>query len=91
MENLGDNTNKAYQTYHWRDTSQNGRPFQKRESHKTDHDYANDYHIFAAERGPGFIQFYIDDKPTNRIEGSNIVANENMYILINLAVGGGWP
>ena len=91
MENLGDNTNKAYQTYHYRDTSQGGRPFKKQESYKTDHDYASDYHIFAAERWPGFIQFYIDDIPTNKIEGNDVVSNENMYILINLAVGGGWP
>ena len=91
MENLWDNTRKVYQTYHHYNNSKPWRPQEHYESHKQDHDYASDYHVYAVERGPGFLQFYIDDQPTNRIEWQYNISDENMYILLNLAVGWGWP
>ncbi len=87
MENLGHMTNRAYQTYHhFTPTGQ----LISRESHVDSVDYSEDYHIFSVEWKPNIIQFYIDGIAHNRIVGDS-VANEPMYVLANLAVGGNWP
>jgi|GEM_PF-1925950 len=87
MEYLGHQTSRAYQTYHYFDPA--GKKISS-ESHVDKSDYTDGYYIFSAEWKPGLIQFYIDGKPHHKIEGDG-VANEQMYLLANLAVGGWWP
>ncbi len=87
MENLGHQPTRAYQTYHH--FTPNGQLVSV-ESHVDELDYSADYHVYSAQWEPGLIQFYIDGVPHNRIE-NDTVADEQMYVLANLAVGGNWP
>lgn len=87
MELLGHQPSRAYQTYHYFDPE--GKKISS-ESHVDKSDYSDGYYIFSAEWKPGLIQFYIDGEPHHKIEGDG-VADEQMYVLANLAVGGWWP
>lgn len=55
--------------------------------------FIDDFHVFAVEWGPDFIDFFVDDERYNRITPSDVsgdwVFNDNaFYIIINVAVGG---
>jgi len=52
-------------------------------------DFSKDYHVFAAEWNPGHIQYFIDGEKISEIRNDNI-DYEDLYILMNLAVGGNW-
>lgn len=86
MELLGDDTRMVYQTYHYYENwSLRSTPsFQA-----PGPDYASDFHTFGMKWEPGRITWYVDGQETNRYE-SGSVANEEMYILMNLALGGSW-
>jgi beta-glucanase (GH16 family) len=86
MELLGDNTRLVYQTYHYFDNStlRSTPSFQA-----PGPDYASDFHTFGMKWEPGKIVWYIDGQETNRYESGN-VSSEEMYILMNVAVGGAW-
>lgn len=59
--------------------------------------FADDFHTFAIEWEPNVIRWYVDDKQYAELTPEKIPANtrwvfnEPFFILINLAVGGGWP
>lgn len=58
--------------------------------------FKNDWHTFAANWQPGRVEFFVDGqlyKTTNTAEtnGKWIFDQGNMFILLNLAVGGQWP
>ncbi len=55
--------------------------------------FDTEFHVFAVEWGPDYIEFYVDDALYNRITPSDVngrwVYNENkFYIIINVALGG---
>lgn len=55
--------------------------------------FLDDFHVFAVEWGPDFIDFYVDDELYNTITASDVsgewVFNDNtFYIIINVAIGG---
>lgn len=56
--------------------------------------FDNDFHIFGIEWGPGYINFYVDDKLYNQITPANVpgewVFDHPFYIILNLAVGGNY-
>lgn len=87
MELLGHQPTRAYQTYHYFDTD--GK-LVSTESHVDGVDYSKNYHIYSVKWEPGIIQFYIDGQPYKTINDVN-VADQEMYILANLAVWGNWP
>jgi beta-glucanase (GH16 family) len=59
--------------------------------------FSDDYHVFAVEWEPNVIRWYVDGTlystltPANLPSGSRWVYDHNFFIILNLAVGGGWP
>ena len=76
-----------YQTYHWVDNWQ-ARRTPSLEAHGPD--YSQDFHTYSVLWEPGLIVWYVDGVERNRFSDGN-VSNEEMYLLVNLAVGGWWP
>jgi beta-glucanase (GH16 family) len=59
--------------------------------------FADDFHTFAVEWGPNVIRFYVDDSlyqsrtPADLPPGTTWVFDYPFFIILNVAVGGGWP
>jgi len=59
--------------------------------------FADDFHIFAVEWEPNTIRFYVDDElyvtrtPADLPAGRKWVFNHPFFLILNVAVGGGWP
>jgi beta-glucanase (GH16 family) len=59
--------------------------------------YADDFHIFAVAWQPNEIRWYVDGRQYHRMTpadlptGTKWVFDHPFFLLINLAVGGGWP
>jgi beta-glucanase (GH16 family) len=59
--------------------------------------FADDYHVFAAEWEPNQIRFYVDDHlyatrtPADLPAGTKWVYDHPFFVILDLAVGGGWP
>jgi beta-glucanase (GH16 family) len=59
--------------------------------------FADDFHVFAVEWEPSAIRFFVDGHlyetrtPTDLPAGKTWVFDHPFFILINVAVGGGWP
>jgi beta-glucanase (GH16 family) len=57
----------------------------------------NDFHVYALEWQPNEIRWYVDDQqvfevtPTQIPAGTQWVFDHPFFIILNLAVGGGWP
>ncbi len=58
---------------------------------------ADDFHIFAVEWEPKAIRFYVDDHlyttrtPADLPKSAKWVYDHPFFLLLNVAVGGGWP
>jgi beta-glucanase (GH16 family) len=48
------------------------------------------FHTIALNWTPEELVFYIDGQPSYRIVGDDVPA-EDMYLILNLAMGGVWP
>ena len=59
--------------------------------------FADDFHVYAVEWEAKTIHFYVDDHlyatrtPSELPKGSKWVYNHPFFMLLNVAVGGGWP
>ncbi len=58
--------------------------------------FADDFHLYAVEWEPGVIRFYVDDalyetQTPGSIPHKQWVFDHPFYLLLNVAVGGGWP
>jgi beta-glucanase (GH16 family) len=59
--------------------------------------FADDFHLFAVEWEPNAIRFYVDDHlfatrtPAELPPGTKWVYDHPYFLLLNVAVGGGWP
>ncbi len=59
--------------------------------------FADDFHIFAVEREPSAVRFYVDGNPYETCTqrdlpaGAAWVFDHPFFILLNVAVGGDWP
>jgi beta-glucanase (GH16 family) len=62
-----------------------------------DQHFADDFHLYAVEWEPKAIRFYVDDHlyatrtPADLPSGTKWVYNHPFFLLLNVAVGGGWP
>lgn len=58
--------------------------------------FSNDYHVFEIRWAEGNISWYVDGTlyhfaSRDTVPGTWVFDDRNFYILLNLAVGGGWP
>jgi beta-glucanase (GH16 family) len=57
----------------------------------------NDFHVYAIEWQPNEIRWYVDDQQVFKVTPDQIPAGKQwvydhpFFIILNLAVGGGWP
>ncbi len=96
MENLGHAPWYVYNSFHYFtnvSTTYGGddhsiRPYpQGQISNGTD--FSEDYHTYAVEWSPGYVQWFIDGQRVSEVWNSN-VDREDLYIIMNLAIGGNW-
>lgn len=52
-------------------------------------DYSNGFHTYAVEWSPGYVAWFIDDVKVSELWDSN-VDYEDLYLILNLAIGGNW-
>jgi beta-glucanase (GH16 family) len=59
--------------------------------------FSDNFHIFAVEWEPNIIRFYVDGllykkrTPADLPAGTSWVFDHSFFIVLNVAVGGGWP
>jgi len=86
LEILGHEPDKIYMTHHYLDAQK------KHQSHGGSWrgpDFSAGFHEFAVEWSPQRIAWFVDGVERFRSEDS--IPKGKMYLLVNLAVGGGWP
>jgi len=96
MENIGKEPLIVHGTIHgpgYSGASGIGSPF----SLKTGQRFADQFHVYAIEWEPKEIRWYVDDNlyktitPSNLPAGAKWVYDHPFFLLLNVAVGGGWP
>ncbi len=96
MENIGKEPNIVHGTIHgpgYSAAKNIGQPFSLPEGQR----FADDFHLYAVEWEPNIIRFYVDNQlyhtvtPESLPEGATWVYDHPFYLLMNVAVGGGWP
>jgi beta-glucanase (GH16 family) len=96
MENIGKEPNIVHGTMHgpgYSGANGIGGPFALPEGER----FADGFHLFAVEWEPNVIRWYVDNQlyetntPANLPEGSEWVYDHPFYLILNVAVGGGWP
>lgn len=85
MEARGDGTDSVFHTYNYQDSNDDLQTTGVLESTGTD--FSADFHNYAVEWSPGELIFYIDGVEFQRVASEN-VASQDMYMIVNLAVGG---
>jgi beta-glucanase (GH16 family) len=59
--------------------------------------FADDFHLYAIEWEPNVVRFYVDSHlystrtPADLPKGAKWVYDHPFFLLLNVAVGGGWP
>ncbi|MFK7858477.1 MAG: family 16 glycosylhydrolase [Granulosicoccus sp.] len=96
MENLGHMPTCVYNTFHyWKNVSEyNGGDANMVKPKPSGQickgvDYSEDFHVYAVEWEPGKITWFIDGEQVSQLEHSEI-DYEELYLMINLAMGGNW-
>jgi beta-glucanase (GH16 family) len=96
MENIGREAGTVHGTVHGSGYSGDeaiGKPFSLPSGRK----FADDYHIFRVDWSLDSIQFFVDGNlyhtvtPSNLPAGAKWAFNHPFFLLLNVAVGGGWP
>ena len=96
MENIGKEPALVHGTIHGPGYSGDkgiGAPFELSASQR----FADDFHVYAVEWEAKAIRFYVDDHlyttrtPADLPHGAKWVYKHPFFILLNVAVGGGWP
>ena len=96
MENLGHAPQYIYNSFHFfKNVSEyySGdanfiKPYPSGQVY-TGTDYSQDYHVYAVEWSPGKIKWLIDDVVVSQLENGE-ADFEELYLKINLAMGGNW-
>jgi beta-glucanase (GH16 family) len=95
MENIGSEPAKAHGTIHGPGYSGGkslGAPFAVSSGN-----VADEFHVFAVEWEPKEIRFYVDGHlyetrtPADLPAGTRWVFDHPFFLILNVAVGGGWP
>ncbi|HWD38971.1 MAG TPA: glycoside hydrolase family 16 protein [Fimbriimonas sp.] len=93
LESVGPVAKTAYGTLHGPGYSGGDSIGGKIETPKS---LADDFHVYAVEWAPDQIRWFLDDKCYNTltpkdIRGNKWVFDHPFFLIMNLAVGGGWP
>ena len=92
MEFLGHDVETIYHTYHYFEPLNNWRQISTPSYTTQGQDFTADWHTYSVSWGPKEIVWYVDGVETRRItDDEYTIANQAMYVLANLAVGGDWP
>jgi beta-glucanase (GH16 family) len=84
MEAIGQEPSKIYGVLHYLDNSKEITNF-----NTTNVENYNEYHLYTLEWDSLSIKWYIDGKLFHTSNSG--IPDENMYIILNLAIGGNWP
>jgi beta-glucanase (GH16 family) len=87
VEVLGHQTNVAYGSIHWKDST--GVKRQSSPAVSRLFDTADGFHTYGVDWQPDRITWYYDGVQVGT--AANFVFDQPMYMLLNLAVGGYWP
>jgi len=96
MENIGKEPSLVHGTIHGPGYS-GGNGISAPYSLPNDQHFADDFHVYAVEWEKKAIRFYVDDHlyatrtPNDLPKKTKWVYNHPFFILLNVAVGGGWP
>lgn len=97
MENVGNEPSSIHGTMHGPGTS-GGRNSQSAVlALPNGQRFSDDFHVFAIEWGASQVRFYVDDTPYETVNKSDVTAggrwvfDHPFFIILNVAVGGGWP
>jgi beta-glucanase (GH16 family) len=96
MENIGKEPSLVHGTIHGPGYS-GGSGISASYSLPADQRFADDFHVYAVEWEKKAIRFYVDDHlyttrtPADLPKGTKWVYDHPFFILLNAAVGGGWP
>ena len=86
MEFLGRDVSTVYNVYHhYRGWQLRSTPSYEMKAA----DFTTEFHTFGMRWEPGKIVWYLDGREVNRYESGD-VSNEDMYLIVNLALGGSW-
>ncbi len=85
MEARGDRPDTVFHSYKYQDSNDDLQTTGVLESTGTD--FSADFHSYAVQWSPGELVFYIDGTEFQRVTTEN-VASQDMYMIVNLAVGG---
>jgi len=96
MENLGHAPWYIYNSFHYNTgvnatsygTSHFIRPVPNGQIY-TGTDYSLEYHTYAIEWRPGYIAWFIDEQKVSEVWNDN-VDHEELYLILNMAMGGNW-
>lgn len=88
MENDGSRPNSLFHNYNYTDSDGNLRSPGQWEVTSTE--FSDGFHKVGVVWSPQELLFYINDVPRYRIVGEN-VGNQDMYLILSLAIGGIWP
>lgn len=87
MEYIGDKPNTIYNTYHYYENWN----LRSTPSYEVPgEDFSQNFHTYGMRWEPGKITWYVDGVERN-VHNDGNVSWEDMYLLVNLAVGGWWP
>ena len=88
IEHNGARPNSAFHNYNFQDSDGNLRSPGQWEV--PIEGLADGFHTFGVLWSPDEFLFYVDGQPRFRITGEN-VASQDMFLILNLALGGVWP
>jgi len=96
MENIGKEPNTVHGTIHGPGYS-GAEGISAPLATAVDQKFADDFHVYAVEWEPNEIRFYVDEylyatrTPADLPKGTKWVYDHPFFLLLNVAVGGGWP
>ena len=96
MENIGKEPSIVHGTFHGPGYS-GGRGVSAAYTLPSGRKFADDFHTFAVEWEPNVMRFYVDEQlyktrtPADLPTGAKWVFDHPFFIILNVAVGGGWP
>jgi beta-glucanase (GH16 family) len=89
MENLGSSPNIQRMHYHYVDGARRHRDDGDT---WTGPDFSADFHTFSVDWSPSAIRWYVDGVERRAAyRDASTIANEPMYLVANLQIGGSWP